>query len=168
MKRVVTVFIIMMLFSASALMAQKKMKSPAATAKGQVDGVNIEVKYHQPSAKGRKVMGGLVPYGEIWRTGANNATTISFDQDVKVEGKSLSKGTYSLFTIPGESEWTVIFNGNANQWGAYNYDKSQDVLRITVKPVAISSNVEAFTIEVEPSDVALSWENTKVKFKVSK
>ncbi|UII27242.1 DUF2911 domain-containing protein [Fulvivirga maritima] len=166
MKRIVTVFIVM-LFSATALMAQKKMKSPAATAKGEIDGVNIEVKYHQPSAKGRKVMGKLVPYGKVWRTGANNATTITFDKDVKVEGKSLNKGTYSLFTIPGENEWIVIFNSNANQWGAYNYDESQDVLRVNVKPEALSAPVEAFTIEVEPSDVALSWENTKVKFKVS-
>ncbi|UII23333.1 DUF2911 domain-containing protein [Fulvivirga ligni] len=159
--------LLLMLISVVAF-GQKKMKSPAASSEGSIDGVKVEVKYHQPSVQGRQVMGKLVPYGQVWRTGANNATTISFDQDVKVEGKALPKGTYALFTIPGEGEWEIIFNKNANQWGAFNYDKAEDVLRVKVKSKATSSMVEAFTITVGSNDVSMAWENTEVKFKVSK
>ncbi|ELR69676.1 hypothetical protein C900_04901 [Fulvivirga imtechensis AK7] len=147
--------------------AQKEMKSPPATAQGSINGADIVIKYHQPSARGRTIMGELVPYGKVWRTGANNATTIELSKDVKVEGQSLKKGKYALFTIPGEDEWVVIFNKTDNQWGAFNYDEDQDVLRVTVKPQKTGSYVETFTINVEGEGVVLDWENTRIKFKVS-
>ncbi|MGE0587939.1 MAG: DUF2911 domain-containing protein [Cyclobacteriaceae bacterium] len=147
--------------------AQKPMPSPPAKAEGKIDGVSVTVDYHQPSAKGRKIMGGLVPYGEVWRTGANATTSIEFSADVKVEGQALAKGKYGLFTIPGEDEWTIIFNKTI-KWGAYSYSDKDDVLRVKVKPSKTSGMVETFDISVEGSKVVLKWENTQAAFTVSK
>lgn len=146
--------------------AQKKA-SPAATAEGTIDGVTVKIDYHQPSAKGRTVMGSLVPYGKVWRTGANDATTIELSDDVKIEGKTLAKGKYSLFTIPGEKEWTIIFNKKAKQWGAYDYNEGDDALRVMVKPTS-TDMVEAFTIKVMDDSIGMMWEKTAVSFSVSK
>lgn len=162
----VIVFTILSL-PAAVCFSQKKMKSPPAKATGEINGVNIEINYHQPSARGRTIMGELVPYGQVWRTGANNATTISFSDDVSIEGETLSKGTYALFTIPGKDEWTIIFNKTANQWGAFNYDESQDILRVKVEPEKADKFVETFTINIDEEDIVLAWENTEVKVKVT-
>ncbi|UII32565.1 DUF2911 domain-containing protein [Fulvivirga ulvae] len=155
------------LIASPQLFAQKKMKSPPAQAKGQISGANVVIDYHQPSANGRTILGDLVPYDEVWRTGANNATTFEVDKDVKIEGQTLPKGKYALFTIPGKDEWTIIFNKNHNQWGSSNYDEAEDALRVNVKPTKTSKFVETFTINPEQDGVVLSWENTKVKFKVA-
>jgi hypothetical protein len=146
--------------------AQDKPTSPKAEANGTVGPAKVHVVYCQPSARGRKIMGGLVPYGEVWRTGANEATTIEFDKPVKIEGKELAAGKYSLFTIPGENEWTFIFNKDTKQWGAYNYKQSDDVLRVTAKPSKTDKFVETFVITPEKDQVKLEWENTAVAFKV--
>ena len=146
--------------------AQKNQPSPPATAKGTIGKMDVEVNYHAPSARGRTIMGDLVPYGQVWRTGANNATTISFSSDVKVEGKSLPAGKYALFTIPGESEWTIIFNKVTEQWGSFNYDEDEDALRVSVKPSKTGEFVETFHIDVVGDGVTLAWENTMVKFGV--
>jgi len=146
--------------------AQDKPASPQATVEGKVGAANVKIVYCQPSARGRKVMGGLVPYGEVWRTGANDATTIEFDKPVKIEGKDLPAGKYALFTIPGENEWTIIINKDAKQWGAYSYKDKDDVLRVTVKPTKSSAAVETFNIAVGKDDVQMKWENTAVAFKV--
>jgi hypothetical protein len=146
--------------------AQDKPASPKAEANGTVGPAKVNIVYCQPSARGRKIMGGLVPYGEVWRTGANEATTIEFDKAVKIEGKDLPAGKYALFTIPGENEWTIIFNKGTKQWGAYNYKKDEDVLRVNVKPAKSSKFVETFTITPEKDQVKLEWENTAVAFKV--
>lgn len=132
----------------------------------------ISVVYQRPSARGRVIFGDLVPYNEIWRTGANNATNITFQSEVMIEGQKLEAGTYALFTIPGEDEWTIIFNNNAKQWGAYTYDKADDVLRVKVKPKALETPVETFTIEFDDIheqslDLSLSWEKTKVSFNIA-
>jgi hypothetical protein len=100
-----------------------------------VGGTEVMIKYAQPAVKGRLVFGtkaqkALVPYGEVWRTGANESTTIEFSNDVTVQGKKLAKGVYSLFTIPGETDWTIIFNKEAKMWGAYTYKAEKDVLRV--------------------------------------
>lgn len=146
--------------------AQKKMKSPPAKVEKRVGDANVKINYHRPSARERKIMGGLVPYGQVWRTGANNATVFEVDRDITVEGKPLPKGKYSLFTIPGEKEWTVIFNKKHDQWGAFNYNEDDDQLRVKVKPQKVD-HVESFTINVDEMDnVILSWENTAVKFKI--
>lgn len=150
--------------------AQDKSKrpSPPATATGTINGVNVTVEYSRPSVKGRKIMGGLVPYGEVWRTGANEATTISFDKNVKIEGQALPAGKYTLFTIPGEQEWSIIFNKKLGQWGAYDYEKNKDqnALVVKVKPVA-TDFTEMFTIDVGAEAVTLKWENTAVSFKIT-
>ncbi|MTI20194.1 DUF2911 domain-containing protein, partial [Fulvivirga sp. RKSG066] len=109
-KYLAALIVIMLAFALPESNAQEKMKSPPASVAGEIDGVEVEVNYHQPSARGRVMLGEKLPYGKVWRTGANDATTISFSEDVTVEGEELSKGTYSLFTIPGEDSWTIIFN----------------------------------------------------------
>ncbi|MTI40768.1 DUF2911 domain-containing protein [Fulvivirga lutimaris] len=152
----------------TAISQDKKKPSPPDTAEGKVAGVDVKIDYHQPSAKGRKIMGDLVPYAKVWRTGANDATTIEISEDVKVEGKTLAQGKYSLFTIPGEKEWVIIFNKTAKQWGAYDYDEAQDALRVKVKSAKTKDFVETFNIAVVDNGVEMKWENTKVKFALSK
>lgn len=147
--------------------AQEKMPaSPKAQATGEVGAATVKITYCQPSARGRQVMGSLVPFGEVWRTGANEATTIEFDKAIKIEGKEVAAGKYALFTIPGETEWTIILNKEHKQWGAYKYNAKEDVLRVTVKPTKTAAFVETFIINVTGEEVNLSWENTAVAFKV--
>lgn len=165
MKRITFLLIALVSFT-NFVFAQDKPASPKAEVSGKAGAANVKIVYSQPSAKGRKIMGGLVPYGQVWRTGANEATTIEFDKPVKVEGKDLAAGTYSLFTIPGENEWTIIFNKEVKQWGAYKYKDSDDVLRVTVKPTKTSTFVETFTIGTGKDEVNMKWENTAVAFKV--
>lgn len=165
MKRI-TLLLLALVTSVTALVAQDKPSSPQATVEGKVGSANIKIVYCQPSARGRKIMGGLVPYGEVWRTGANDATTIEFDKAVKIEGKDLAAGKYSLFTIPGENEWTVIINKDAKQWGAFKYKQESDVLRVMVKPTKTPAMVETFSINLGKDEVLMKWENTAVAFKV--
>lgn len=145
----------------------QKMKSPAAKASGTIDGVTVTINYSQPSVRGRKIMGELVPFGKVWRTGANATTSIEFSGDVKIDGKTVSKGKYGLYTIPGENEWTIMINKDI-KWGSDEYTEKQDVARVKAKPVKTASLVETFTISVEKNLVVLRWENTEVSFKVSK
>jgi len=155
-----------MLMSALTAWSQDKPLSPKAELNATAGKSKVKVVYCQPSARGRKIMGGLVPFGEVWRTGANEATTISFDESVKIEGKDLAAGKYALFTIPNENEWTIIFNKDVKQWGHYNYDEKEDVLRVNVKPTKTTDFVETFTITAENDQIVLKWENTAVAFKV--
>jgi len=127
----------------------------------------ISIKYYRPNTKGRKIFNGTEPYGIVWRTGANNATVIIITDTIRVESQLLPPGTYSLFSIPGASEWTIIFNKNSSQWGAYAYDEKQDFLRVKVKPVQLAEPVETLTIQfaaVHEEDCLLQilWENTRV------
>jgi hypothetical protein len=108
--------------------------SPNASVSQTIGVTEVHVTYGRPSVNGRTIFGDLVAYDEIWRTGANEATTITFSSPVMVEGEALSAGTYGLFTIPGESSWTIVFNEEPEQWGAYNYDESKDALRVEVEP----------------------------------
>ena len=140
-------------------------KSPAATMSASVGGVDVEVNYAQPSARERQIMGGLVPYDKVWRTGANAATLISFASDAKVEGKDIKAGQYSLYTIPGKDKWTIIINGATGQWGT-QYAQDKDVLRVEVPSGKTKDYVETFTISEDGKNVILAWENTEVKFSV--
>ncbi len=167
MKNTLPFFIILFLAFISIDADAQKKKSPAANASGEIDGVEVNVDYHQPSARGREIMGGLVPYGEVWRTGANNATTISFSSDVMVAGEKLSAGKYSMFTIPTDDDWTIIFNSKTDIWGT-QYSKDSDVLRVDVSSVLTDETVETFEISVTDNGVVLAWENTMVKIPVSK
>ena len=133
---------------------------------GVVDGVEITVEYGRPSVKDRAIWGGLVPYDRVWRTGADEATTLTLGTDALIEGQALAAGVYSLFTIPGEEEWTVIFNRVPEQWGAFNYDETKDALRVTVDPHA-ADFAESLEFQIEGSDVVLKWAELAVPFQIS-
>jgi len=141
--------------------------SPTGTVTQRVGLTDIQINYARPGAKGRKVYGGLVPYGHVWRTGANTATKISFSTPVKLNGTEIPVGTYELFTIPGATEWTVIIHKNMSQWGAYSYDQKNDVARIKAVPVALSTTVESLDLSLndlrdESATLNISWEKTRV------
>ncbi|UOQ54351.1 DUF2911 domain-containing protein [Hymenobacter cellulosivorans] len=136
--------------------------SPAATATGKVGGANVTIKYSSPSVKGRQIYGGLVPYGQVWRAGANEATTVEFSKDVTVQGKKLPAGTYAFFVIPTEKDWTVIFNKTAKQWGAYKYDEKQDALRVTATPRKAATMAESLAYDVTKDGIVLRWENLEL------
>ncbi len=127
----------------------------------------IIVTYSRPNVKGRKIFGGLQPYGEVWRTGANAATTITFTENVLIEGNKVPAGEYGLFTIPGPDEWTIILNKTWKQWGAYAYKQSDDLLRFKVKPMTMSWPIESFTIQfansgTQATDMIIMWDKTVV------
>jgi hypothetical protein len=145
--------------------------SPSCTLKQRVGLTDIEVDYSRPSVKGRDIFGSLVPYGKVWRTGANQATKVIFSTSVKLNGNEIPAGTYALMTIPGKDEWTVIINKGAEQWGAYKYDEKADVVRFKAKPIEIGGKVDNFTIEFNPiqetsASLNLVWDKTKVPVKV--
>ncbi|MBX0333943.1 DUF2911 domain-containing protein [Pontibacter sp. HSC-14F20] len=163
---VLAMLLIGILVSSTAWAQDAKPKaSPAATATGKVGNTTITINYSSPSVKGRTIWGELVPYGKVWRAGANEATTITTDQDVMVEGKKLSAGTYSFYTIPGEDEWTIIFNKTNKQWGT-QYDEKQDALRVMAKPRKASSMSERLVYDVTKDGIVLRWENLEVPVKV--
>ncbi len=131
---------------------------------------DVTVNYHRPMVNKRKVWGGLVPYGQVWRAGANENTTIKFTDPVTIEGKALPAGTYGLHMLPAENEWTVIFSRNSTSWGSFTYNQAEDALRVTVKPQTADFR-EALTYdfdEVGPdsSVVTMRWEKIAVPFKV--
>ena len=146
-------------------MRQTKSHSPAATAVYQRNGLDIRVDYCQPAKKGRVVFGELLPYGKVWRTGANEATEISFRQPVLFAGKPVKAGKYTLFTIPDREKWTVILNQETGQWGL-SHNESEDLLRVVVPPVSQPDVTELFTIALheagDGSEMQLTWDQTKV------
>jgi hypothetical protein len=144
--------------------------SPKAEVMQTVGFTDIRIIYSRPGIKGRTIWGKLVPFDAVWRAGANEATKITFSTDVTVEGKKLKKGSYSLFAIPGKNEWTLIFNKVADQWGAFEYNESDDALRVKVKTEkAIWQEWLSYTINKASGTSAvirLEWEKIKVPFKV--
>lgn len=136
--------------------------SPRKEMKGMVGQTNMTINYGSPSVKDRKVWGGLVPFGKVWRTGANEATTINISADMMVEGKKLVAGKYGLFTIPNEREWVIIFNSVHDQWGSSNYDQSKDILRVNVSPKASGDIAEALEFSLEGNDLVMKWEKLSV------
>jgi hypothetical protein len=167
------------LASASTIFAQSaeapKVTFPAASPKStlqqRVGLTDIEVVYYRPGVKGRQIFGGLEAYGKVWRTGANNATKLTFSTPVKLNGTDIPAGTYELFTIPGETEWTVIIHKDSSEWGAYTYDQKNDVARFKATPVKLTEAVETFTIDVndirnDSATLNLRWERTRVPVKL--
>lgn len=145
--------------------------SPACTLKQRVGLTDVEIVYSRPSMKGREIFGGLEAYGKVWRTGANNATRITFSTPVKFGGQDVPAGSYALFSIPGADEWTVILNKVTGQWGAYTYNASNDLVRVTVKPVALTQPVETFLIDIndirsQSATLDLIWEKSRVPVKL--
>ena len=140
-------------------------KSKNGKTEGTIDGVSVTLEYGRPEVREREIWDGLVPLGKVWRTGADEATTITFSADVTIEGQALAAGTYSLFTVPGEDEWTVVFNTVAEQWGHYEYAEAKDALRVTVKPTT-GEHVEALDFVIDGDQVVLRWETVAVAFTV--
>jgi hypothetical protein len=152
---------------ASAQEDKTKRPSPPASASEKVGSAHITINYSQPSVKGRKIWGGLVPFNQVWRTGANEATTFETDKDIKVQGKVLPAGKYGFFTIPDKNEWTIIFNKVPDQWGAFKYDAKQDFLRVMAQPKKSASFNEKLRYAITKQGVvSIEWENLAVNFNV--
>jgi len=145
--------------------------SPGSTLKQRVGLTDFEISYSRPGVKGRRVFGGLLPYGEVWRTGANASTKISFNTPVKLNGNDVAAGTYALYSIPGESEWTIVLSKKTNLFGAFGYDPKDDLLRFKTSPVTIDEHLETFTIDFtdvrdDSATMYLAWDQTLVPIKV--
>lgn len=145
--------------------------SPAAKVGLAIGVTDVEIVYHRPGVKGREIWGGLVPLGEVWRLGANEATTISFSTPVQVDGHDVPAGKYALFAIPGKDKWTLVLNKKADQWGAYFYKQEEDLLRFDVKPQP-GAATEWMSFSITPASetsatVEMSWESLRVPFTVS-
>jgi len=150
---------------------KSKRPSPPATATGTVNGATITIDYSSPAVKGRKIWGGLVPYDKVWRAGANEATLFTTSKDIMVQGKKLAAGKYSLYAIPGEKDWVIIFNSKTGQWGvkddeSTSEDPASDVLRVTVKPEKSPAFNERMKFVVDSKGFALEWENLRVPVSV--
>jgi hypothetical protein len=157
----------LMAFVSFGAFAQEK-PSPAKTAEGMVGDAKVTISYSSPAVKGRTVWGGLVPMGEVWRAGANEATTFTTSKEIMVEGKKLAAGTYGFFIIPGETGSTLIFNKVAKQWGSMNYDAKEDALRVSVPSQQTSTMEERLVYEVMPTGFEIRWEYGKAAAKLSK
>ena len=165
-----TALLALVLAYASSSVAQSAVEfpapSPACTLKQRVGLTDIEIVYSRPGVKGRTVFGGQIPYGAVWRTGANNATKLTFSTPVKINGADVPAGAYSLFTIPGESEWTIIINKQTGQSGL-QYDEKADVVRVKSVPMKLAQAIETFTIEFnritdESAVLNVVWDTTVV------
>ncbi|MGZ5273046.1 MAG: DUF2911 domain-containing protein [Kaistella sp.] len=163
--------LVLTLFLAVSVTAYSQISLPAASPRQMVEQQfstsKISVDYGRPGVKGRKVFGELVPYGKVWRAGANGATKITFAQSVNFGGKTVPAGTYGLFVIPAEKEWKVILNKDAQQWGAYAYDEKLNVIDVTVPVQKLMEKQEWFAVELNPIDdialdMVIKWDMTKV------
>jgi hypothetical protein len=193
------VVVSMCLVSVGTLSAQLKLPRPSQSAmvKQTIGVTDISVTYSRPAVKGRPIFADapasmairakgdgtlddqnqrqkgepIVPYDHVWRTGANEATQFVVTDDVLINGQPLAAGSYSLHTIPGKTEWTIVFNGNANQWGSFNYDPAKDTLRVKAKPQSLTDHQEYLDFDIEPTSdsaarVNIKWEKTSVPFTV--
>jgi hypothetical protein len=156
---------------ASSTVAHADLKNPQASPSSSVEQTvgltDIKVTFHRPAINGRKVWGELVPFGEVWRAGANENTTVTFSSDVKIEGKPLRAGTYGMHMIPTQKDWTVIFTNMAVAWGSFTYDQKEDALRVTVKPRSTSSSEERLNYHFDDptntkTTLVLAWEKLAV------
>ncbi len=137
---------------------KSKRPSPPATTTANINGTNVTIDYSSPAVKGRRIWGELVAYDKVWRTGANEANVFTVDADITINGESLPAGQYALFTIPSESDWTIILNSVADQWGAYDYDDTKDVLRVSVTPEKTESTEERLLFNVsDTGTITFAW-----------
>ena len=154
--------------------AQQPRKSPHETVKATVDGANISIEYGRPYMKGRKVEGGLIPYDSVWRTGADEATTLTSDKALTIGGTPVPAGKHTLWTAASPTEWKLVINKQTGQWGT-DYDEKQDLARVPMTKKTLSTPVEQFTIAIEPKsggggEIKLAWNVTEasVPFTVNK
>ena len=144
--------------------------SPMAVALAKKGDTYVKIVYSQPHKRGREIFGSeLVPYGKVWRLGANEATEITLTNDIKIGGKSLEAGTYSMYAIPQKDEWTIIFSGMLGEWGAYNYEESQDVLRVEAPVQTSETAYEPFTMKFNEAgtELTMAWDKAKVTLPVA-
>jgi hypothetical protein len=167
MKWIVIVFTALL---ASAVFAQQPV-SPPATASATINGKKLTIAYSAPSMRGRKIMGGLVPYGRVWRTGADNATTFQTEAALDIAGLKVPKGTYTIYTLPGANEWLLIVNKQTGQWGT-EYDQKRDLGRVKMTLAPTAAPVEKFKIELtalggNQGRLKLAWERTEVSVPIT-
>lgn len=146
--------------------------SPTSTISQEFSTSTVEVVYSRPSMRGRKVFGELVPFGQVWRTGANAATKVTFGEDVVINGTTVKAGSYSFYTVPNQNEWEVIFNKNTGNWGAAGYSTSDDVVRLKVKPQTLPFSVETFTMNIgnitfSSCTIDVMWDRTMISVPVT-
>lgn len=148
--------------------------SPHETVSNTIDGAKVSIDYGRPYMRGRKIMGGLVPYGRVWRTGADAATTLTTDTPLVIGGAKVPAGKVTLYTLPGEDQWKLILNKQTGQWGT-EYNESSDLARVDMEKTMLDQPVDQFTIAIEPGSsgggvIKMSWENTQltVPFTVQK
>lgn len=170
-KTVLTFALALCLGSLSYAQIQTPQASPAASVGQSVGLAKVSVTYSRPALKGRKMFGDQIPYGKVWRTGANMATKLTLSEEVLISGQKVPAGSYAIFTIPNASEWTVILSKNANTFGSFEYKPSDDLLRFTVKPEKLKTPSEYFTVEFTDftptkTNLAMRWENVEVSFPI--
>lgn len=166
---VVTIVLLLFAWQVSVCQIETPQPSPKGKIEQRVGVADVTISYFRPGMKGRKIFGGLVPFNQEWRTGANNPTTMTFTDKVKLEGIELAAGTYALFTIPGEQEWTIIINKNSS--GSVPRDPKEDLASFKVKPSRMATALETFTINItdigtNSANIELAWEMTSVRFKM--
>ncbi len=175
MKTLAILFYSLLFLAVSAEAQQPQVKllrlSQYATVSQTVGVTDMTVYYHRPGVKGREIWNKLVPFGQVWRAGANNATTFEFSQDVTIGGTTLKAGKYEFFVIPAETEWTVIFNSAQDQWGAYSYDSTKNVLKLNVTPEAIPNeewlSYSFSDLTISSAKISMKWEKYSVSFTVT-
>ena len=146
---------------------EAELASPRKEMSGILDGVKITVNYGSPSVKGRTIWDELVPYGEVWRTGANEATRFTVNKDITIGNAQLPAGTYGLFTVPGANGWQVIFNREADQWGSYEYNEDQDVIRVSTQPTTKVDTSETLEFSLGRNAVIMEWETLRIPIPVT-
>lgn len=172
LKRLITAAAIVIAFASNAQQIKTPAPSPTQTIKQDFGVSTVELTYSRPNMRGRKVFGDLVPFGKVWRTGANAATRIKFADDVIIGGTQVKAGDYVLYTVPTPNEWEVIINKGINNWGIDGYKTEEDVARVKVKPMKLDDNVETFTMQfmnVKPAsaDLQIMWEKTGVNVPIT-
>lgn len=161
----VGIIALMVFLSASCNTSKGKRPSPLASDSVQVSGTAIKIVYSSPAVRDRQIWDELVEYNKVWRTGANEATYIKISADIRINGHLLPKGSYSIFTIPTDSTWTIIFNEDWEQWGAYDYDASKDVFRLNVIPEK-SEFDERMMFSLDKDQFKFDWENLSYTLKI--
>lgn len=150
----------------NSLNAQEKPSSTKEVVSGKINGATISINYGSPSVRAREIWGKLVPFNQVWRAGANDATTFETDKELTIDGSKLPAGKYSFFIIPNEKECIIIFNKEAKQWGAYKYKEKEDQLRVTVKQQIAKSTAEKLVYTIDKNSIALSWDNWNIPIAV--
>ncbi|MFV8372056.1 DUF2911 domain-containing protein [Flavobacterium sp. LB2P74] len=143
----------------NSINAQEKPTSTKEVVSGKINGATITINYGSPSVRAREIWGKLVPFNQVWRAGANDATTFETDKELTIEGSKLPAGKYSFFIKPNDKECIIIFNKEAKQWGAYKYKEKEDQLRVTVKQKVAKSKAEKLAYTIEKNTISLRWDN---------